>query len=193
VFDRQCLEFLNVDFRGSGLEGCSYIAEPDSQGVRVVFDTTVMAVSPRSLGKFLFRPLGNVSARCKVSFNLEGFRTPCRFFQDASGTVEIVPVLGLSNREERAFHFTAFPNPFGPGSWTGRDEMQIEFYAPRECRADLNLYDARGNMVKVLARGIFQPGSHHVRVDGSGLDSGVYFIVLEAGGKRKTMPVVFMR
>jgi len=141
----------------------------------------------------LFKPVGNVSARCKVSIDLDGLRTPCRYFRETSGTVEIVPVLGIRDRDAPRFHVSAFPNPFGPGAWTGQDEMQVRLYAPREFCAVLNLYNTRGNRVKTLARRVFPPGEHLIRVDGRGLDNGVYFLVMEAGSLHETIPVVFMK
>lgn len=193
VYDLQCMEFLGVDFLGTALEKCSMTVELDSLGAHLVFDTTVTVTAPSILGRFLFKPIGNTSARCNVEFAFAGLRTPCRYFQETGATVEIVPVMGTRALEVPVFQVDAFPNPFGPGAWSGRDAIRVRIIASREFRAVVNLYDARGNRVKTLARGIFPPGKHLLHLGGSGLDNGVYFIVVETGNLRKAVPVVFMK
>jgi len=83
------------------------------------------------------------------------------------------------------------PNPFNP-STTFRFELKYRDMV------ELDLFDARGRLVRSLADGEFNSGSHEVLWDGrdeSGRDapSGVYFYRLRAAGLVYTRPAVLVR
>ncbi len=85
-----------------------------------------------------------------------------------------------------------YPNPFNP-------QTIIPFSVARRGDIALNVYDARGHMVRHLAAGEFAPGSHQVRWDGTddsgrSMPSGTYFVRLkDAVGQVETSGLVLVR
>ncbi|MGE5177389.1 MAG: FlgD immunoglobulin-like domain containing protein [Hyphomicrobiales bacterium] len=85
----------------------------------------------------------------------------------------------------------AMPNPFNP-------ETVIGFSLPRAARATLRVYDVHGRLVRTLADGVFGPGDHRVRWDGTdgagrAVGSGAYFARLTADGRSEARKVVLLR
>ena len=78
-----------------------------------------------------------------------------------------------------------FPNPFNPST-------EITYTLDHAGPASLTLYDTKGDIVRTLANGSQQTGSHSIKVDASQLPSGVYFYVLRSGLQvsRKAMTLV---
>ena len=68
-----------------------------------------------------------------------------------------------------------YPNPFNP-------ETVISYKIENTNYIELKVYDISGKLVSNLYSGIQQPGEHAVTFDASGLSSGMYYAVLNAGG-----------
>lgn len=68
-----------------------------------------------------------------------------------------------------------YPNPFNP-------ETVISYKIKNTNYIELKVYDISGKLVSNLYSGIQQPGEHAVTFDASGLSSGMYYAVLNAGG-----------
>ncbi len=66
-----------------------------------------------------------------------------------------------------------FPNPFNPGT-----TIQYELSEPSQVR--LSVYDVLGREVSVLVNEGMEAGRHTVRLDGTGLSSGVYLYRVQA-------------
>jgi Peptidase family M1 domain/FlgD Ig-like domain/Peptidase M1 N-terminal domain len=85
-----------------------------------------------------------------------------------------------------------FPNPFNP-------QTVVPFRLARAMSVTLDIYDARGRLVRRLAEGAFAEGDHRVRWDGTdnagqGAASGNYFARLLAGdGSVQTRGMVLIR
>lgn len=77
------------------------------------------------------------------------------------------------------------PNP-------GRDLVEIGWELVSRGEMSLRLYDGTGRMVRELASGLKDAGTGRVRVDVSGLASGVYHYRLQSGGRmlERTLTVV---
>jgi len=82
--------------------------------------------------------------------------------------------------------FQNYPNPFNPTT-------TIAFNLPQHSNIKLLLYDVLGKVVKEIASGDFDAGSHEVRLDASGLAGGIYFYKLEAGSYVSTKKLVLMK
>jgi hypothetical protein len=67
-----------------------------------------------------------------------------------------------------------YPNPFNPVT-------TIRFTMKEPCRVELKIYDIRGREVAVLADENYDPGSHAVHFDASGLPGGIYFYQIRMG------------
>ncbi len=112
---------------------------------------------------------------------LEPYDPAAPVIDDGQGRVPVRSVLG-----------TAYPNPFNP-------QTLIPFSLARSGEVSLNLYDARGHLVRRLATGAFAAGPHTVRWDGTddqgrAMPSGTYFARLkDAVGQVETSGLVLVR
>ena len=79
-------------------------------------------------------------------------------------------------RPDRSALRQNYPNPFNP-------ETVITYDLADPGPVRLTVYDALGQRVEVVVDGVQPVGRHMVRWSGEGVASGVYFYVLEAGGK----------
>ena len=69
------------------------------------------------------------------------------------------------------------PNPF-------LDETTIGFYLPQKSRVKIEVYDALGKLISVLADALFEAGNHEVdfsTFESENLASGVYLYKMQAG------------
>ena len=83
------------------------------------------------------------------------------------------------------------PNPFNP-------RTSIRFYLPSRTDVHLNIYDVRGALVRELARGAYDSGSHSVEwdgTDGSGnqVASGFYVYRLVTDGRAMSRKMVLLK
>ncbi|HYE96125.1 MAG TPA: alpha-amylase family glycosyl hydrolase [Rubricoccaceae bacterium] len=87
------------------------------------------------------------------------------------------PTAGEEGPDEApaAFHLgAAYPNPFNP-------QATIPYEVPEAGPVRLEVFDALGRRVAVLADGWQAAGPHTARFNGAGLPSGVYVVRLTAG------------
>ncbi|MDX1440640.1 MAG: T9SS type A sorting domain-containing protein, partial [Rubricoccaceae bacterium] len=77
----------------------------------------------------------------------------------------------------------AYPNPF-------RSSSVISFSLEQPSAVRLDLFDALGRRVAVLADGSFAAGQHEVVVDGYALRPGLYIARLSADGVTDTIRIV---
>jgi parallel beta-helix repeat protein len=82
--------------------------------------------------------------------------------------------------------FQNYPNPYNPIT-------QIKFGLTGTSNVRLSVYNISGQKVAELANGVLNFGKHLVEFDGSKLNSGVYYYVLEVNGKSITKKMVLMK
>ena len=80
-----------------------------------------------------------------------------------------------------------YPNPFNATSGT-----RVSFTLDKPAAITLHLYDATGRLVRTLAEGRHDAGSHTVRLDAGDLRNGVYFSTLSNGTESVTQKFVVM-
>jgi hypothetical protein len=83
------------------------------------------------------------------------------------------------------------PDPFSLGT-------QVRFQVEGDSRARVAIFDARGRHVADLVNGLLPAGTHNRMWDGRDhagrpVAGGVYFVVLETGGRRVVEKVVAVR
>ncbi|MEM1042501.1 MAG: T9SS type A sorting domain-containing protein [Bacteroidota bacterium] len=81
---------------------------------------------------------------------------------------------------------TLYPNPFSASA-------TVPFELGEAGPARLSVVDVLGREVAVLHEGALAAGAHRAVLSGSRLASGVYLVVLEAGGRRQAAEVLRMR
>ena len=91
--------------------------------------------------------------------------------------------------------FPARPNPVLAGD---AESVSLHFALPTAGDGQLNLYDAGGRLVRVLAEGGFDPGMNVVAWDGRDghglpVGAGTYYYRLSAGGIEQTRTVTVIR
>ena len=84
-----------------------------------------------------------------------------------------------------------FPNPFNPST-------TIKFDMKAKGHVSLKVYNVAGQLVKTLADGVFNAGSHSVNWDGTNnagakVASGVYFYKMETKNFSQTKKMVMLR
>jgi hypothetical protein len=80
----------------------------------------------------------------------------------------------------------AYPNPFN-------STTTISFILPFEMQTSLTVYDVTGRQVAALVDGVQQMGVHSAAFNADRLTTGMYFVVLNAGGKVLTQKVMLVR
>ncbi|RJP76064.1 MAG: T9SS C-terminal target domain-containing protein, partial [Candidatus Zixiibacteriota bacterium] len=78
------------------------------------------------------------------------------------------------------------PNPFNPVTAIG-------FRLPAPGYVNLRIYDTAGREVRTVVDGWREAGAHEVTFDGSGLASGIYLALLEAGGQRSVERLLLVK
>ena len=103
------------------------------------------------------------------------------------------PTVGapIGSGELRLALSAAVPNPF-------HGKTRVTFTLPTRLDVELRVFDALGRIVRTLARGAFDPGTHEI--EWNGLDEagdaaapGRYFVRLSAGRLEKTIDLVRLR
>ncbi|MCB1182813.1 S8 family serine peptidase [bacterium] len=79
-----------------------------------------------------------------------------------------------------------WPNPFNP-------QTDIAFSLAREGRVRLAVYNVKGELVDVLAEGVYGVGEHVFTFNGQDRPSGVYFYRLEAPGFTETRKMIMLK
>lgn len=85
----------------------------------------------------------------------------------------------------------SYPNPFNP-------EVQIAFDMPSTADASIRIYNLQGRLVRTIFRGVASPGRmvfpwRGRDNQGRAVGSGVYFALLETGGKTLTNRLVLIK
>jgi len=79
-----------------------------------------------------------------------------------------------------------YPNPFNPTT-------VIEFEVPSSGFVSLKVYDVLGREVRTLVNEVKKLGRYEVRLDASGLPSGVYFAVLRVDGQLAVRKITVLK
>lgn len=79
-----------------------------------------------------------------------------------------------------------YPNPFNPAT-------TLRFNLPAAQHVELKVLNALGQQVALLLNETRMPGEHAVRFDATGLPSGLYFAVLQAGAERHVLRLQLLK
>jgi hypothetical protein len=80
----------------------------------------------------------------------------------------------------------AFPNPFNP-------ETTISYSLPKTGEVSLKVYDLGGREVATLAQGQRSAGQYQLTWNAATIPSGVYLVVLRAGGEMQVQKVAVLK
>ncbi|MBI5645551.1 MAG: T9SS type A sorting domain-containing protein [Ignavibacteriae bacterium] len=79
-----------------------------------------------------------------------------------------------------------------PAGMPGRSTF-IPFSVARRSALVMKLYDAQGRVLRTLAENTYEPGSHTLHLDLTGLPAGAYFYTLETPSSRATRKLLVVR
>jgi aminopeptidase N len=82
--------------------------------------------------------------------------------------------------------YSNYPNPFNPST-------TIKFAVPEGSDVKLSVFNTNGEEVGVIASGYFESGIHKVEFNANSLPSGIYFAVLNAGGKMLRQKMILLK
>ncbi len=125
------------------------------------------------------------SAAVTLSLNSCTETVPMRIAQ-ASPAAEMTDDAQLEEHKVPTGLEVPYPNPFNPVT-------TIHYGLAEEGPVRLTVYDLLGRRVAVLLDGVQIPGKHTVRFEASSFSSGLYFVILHAGGKTFTKSVLLMK
>jgi subtilisin family serine protease len=79
-----------------------------------------------------------------------------------------------------------YPNPFNPST-------KIKYYIPQNSFVKITLHDILGSEIRTLVSEIVQPGTYEVKLDGSDLSSGLYFVRLSSENIQRTLKISLIK
>jgi predicted acyl esterase len=85
-----------------------------------------------------------------------------------------------------------FPNPVGPGSFSGSDRATVQFMNQSQ-NVHLALYNVLGREMATLVSGDCRPGSHQLAFDAASFPAGQYHLVLRDGQRLSRRLIVVMK
>ncbi len=95
---------------------------------------------------------------------------------DYNGVYEYSQVIKVEFSVPQVFSLAQnYPNPFNPAT-------TLSFGLPVESNITLSVYNSLGELVKVVAQGTLQAGTHNMNFDAVDLPSGIYLYTLNAKG-----------
>ena len=94
--------------------------------------------------------------------------------------------IDFSELQPTVCQFSNYPNPFNPST-------TLRYGLPTSSDIKFTLFNALGQEVTQLYQGYQTRGSHQIMVNGHGLSSGVYFVVLEAESVQLKRKIVLLK
>ncbi|MFH1198182.1 MAG: T9SS type A sorting domain-containing protein [bacterium] len=134
-------------------------------------------------------PATNDTGRAPIHFALadnNAFLPIVFYIDDLQITEKVVSVENVNSIPAKFELGQNYPNPFNP-------ETTIDFSIPEKSDVRIELINTLGQVVKEIANGSFDAGSHQVKLNASNLSSGVYFYKLIAGNFTDIKKLVLMK
>ena len=123
---------------------------------------------------------GTTTEKSSYSFVDKGINEGKYFYRlkqvDYNGAYEYSQVIEVEFSVPQEFVLAQnYPNPFNPAT-------TLSFGLPVESNITLSVYNSLGELVKVVAQGTLQAGTHNMNFDAVDLPSGIYLYTLNAKG-----------
>ncbi|CAN5448761.1 hypothetical protein BH10BAC5_BH10BAC5_15300 [soil metagenome] len=103
---------------------------------------------------------------------------------------DLVTITGITTEPENEpvsfLILKNYPNPFNP-------QTKINYNVITSGNVKMNIYDMTGKLISKLLNENKQKGNYEITFDGSGLNSGIYFVRMENENNLKTLKVILLR
>jgi hypothetical protein len=99
----------------------------------------------------------------------------------------ITGVKSITNTTPQKYQlYQNYPNPFNP-------RTKIKFDIARTSDVKLEIFDARGSLIKTLVNANLTSGTYEVEFDATSLPSGIYFYRLKTPSLEQTNKMVLLK
>lgn len=166
-------------------------SDTDRSGVVDLFDFLAIAAnagrSAPGAGGIVSARIASSEQAATLASLLDGF-VPGTAEQEVL-RAELAEMLASSTAGELPDRLTLwqnYPNPFNPAT-------AFEFYLPKQGDVRVSVHNTLGQTVAILLDRTLEAGRHAYRFDATGLPSGHYLLVLEAGSERQTRTMTLLR
>lgn len=156
-------------------QGTSWSA---SQKLTPLFDSRVGWPQQAKMGDYISMISDNNKACLAWTNTLNGE-------QDVYYSTITPSTTGISSAPDKdlSIHISAYPNPF-------RELATIEYFLPRNDFARVSLIDICGREITTLVSGFQANGNHQVKLSGSGIPRGYYFVRVVEGTQSSSAALV---
>jgi spore coat protein A len=96
------------------------------------------------------------------------------------------PAEAIKEKVESELQLKVMPNPFS-------NYVTIQFNLLKTEKISVNLYDAKGSLVKKVFEGEKQPGLQRISIDGSSLSNGIYYCEILVNDQRIARKLVLQK
>jgi hypothetical protein len=110
-------------------------------------------------------------------------------FVNGEGMVTIDDVLSTDESTPFPTEFSInriYPNPFNPVS-------TIHFTIETTGQTSLRIFNLKGQLIETLINENLEPGNHRIQWHPMNIPSGLYFVELKSGSKRKIQKITFLK
>lgn len=173
------------------VELTSFVATGTKNGMQLKWETATETNNlgfdiERSTDNSVFNKIGFVSGngtttqRSSYTFIDQNSVSGKQFYRlkqmDFNGKFEYSKVIEANLSIPKEFSLSQnYPNPFNPST-------VLNFSLPVESEVTLSVYNSIGELVKVIANGMFQAGNHNLNFNAADLPSGIYLYNISAKG-----------
>lgn len=135
-------------------------------------------------GNFVSRPSGiNWNPADHYQYTLTETLLVPQIVMANAGAEQISTHVPVTSEKITKIQIAVFPNPVA-------EVGQITIQMPYSARVKASLFDISGRKISVLANQVLAPGHSAIQFDRRGLNSGVYFLKIEAGSETLTRKVL---
>jgi protocatechuate 3,4-dioxygenase beta subunit len=205
-------EIRGLIWRDLNVNNSKETNEPGIKGWRVnLAGAANLSTTTDTLGNYAFTSLKpgtykiTVESRNKwrVTFPRDSVYTVQLVSAQVTGNIDfaIEPPVAVEERKvprlpETFELFQNYPNPFWSGATSraaGNPSTTIKYGVPRQSRIKIEVFNALGISVAVLVDEFHQPGYYTVKLERTGLPSGIYFYKLTAPNWVETKKMLLIR
>jgi Secretion system C-terminal sorting domain len=105
-----------------------------------------------------------------------------------SGTITVILITNVETQNQPLTYalMQNYPNPFNPSTTIG-------FSLPEQTQLKINIYNVLGELVKTIAEGFYEAGTHSISFDASSLPSGTYIYRIESNNFVQTKKMLLLK